>query len=318
MTTNVPVPEPRAQHYIPKFYLKGFADPTGTLWVYERFKVLRSSKPKKEANRSDYYTHFEHGERDETAEEVLKDIESVVAPIIRKLANPQYQLTEENAAKLYMFVASLFARVPSWRSYMNAAVADMAKRIQQKGAQEREKFHRWCADFEQKTGRQLPVTYEELRQYVIKGDYTIKQGSDAYNLGMMFKSAITVAKELATFACEILYAPEGHVFITSDAPVFTVRPDGRGQAEIGMGFGWRGVEVYLPLNKRACLRLRRDVAPGAIEISERGVQQINDAVMATAARHIYSSEGYRRISRLFDERGCKIQPGKHSFLTTPP
>jgi hypothetical protein len=125
-----------------------------------------------------------------------------------QLANPQYELTEENAAKLYMFVASLFARVPSWRSYTNAAVADMAKRIQQKGAQEREKFHRWCADFEQKTGRQLPVTYEELRQYVIKGDYTIEQASDAYSLGMMFKSAVTVAKELATFACEILHASE--------------------------------------------------------------------------------------------------------------
>jgi hypothetical protein len=298
--------------------LKGFTDSKQTLWVYERFKAPRGSKPKHEANRPDYYTHFEHGERDETAEDVLKDIESVVAPIVRKLANPEYELTEENAAKLYMFVASLFARVPSWRSYMNEAVADMARRIQQRGAQEREKFHRWCADFEQKTGRPLPVTYEELRQFVIKGDYTIEQASNAYNLGMMFKSAITVAKELATFACEILYAPQGHVFITSDAPVFTVRPDGSGQAEIGMGFGWRGVEVYLPLNKRACLRLRRDVAPCAIEISERGVQQINGAVMATAERYIYSSEGYRRIGRLFDERGCKIQPGKHSFLTKPP
>ncbi len=46
----------RAQHYVPKFYLKGFTDKAGALWVYERHKSLRESKPKHEANRPDYYT----------------------------------------------------------------------------------------------------------------------------------------------------------------------------------------------------------------------------------------------------------------------
>lgn len=116
----------------------------------------------------------------------------------------------------------------------------------------------------------------------------------------------------------VMYAPEGKVFLTSDSPVFTVQPDSAGQANIGMGFGWLGVEVYFPLNKRACLRLRRAVEPGAIGISEKTLQQVNNVVMATAARYLYSSEGYRRIARLFDERGCRIQPGKQSFMTTPP
>lgn len=199
MKTDAPIAEPKAQHYIPKFYLKGFTDKEGTLWVYEKFKPLRASKPKSEANRPDYYTHCEKGERDETAENVLKDIESVVAPIIRKLANPQYELTPEHAGRLYVFVASMFARVPSWREYVNDAAAEMAKRIQQQNAKEKEKFHEWCAEFERSTGRTLPVGYEELRQLVLKGDYTREQRSDAFNLGAMFKSAFTVANELKNY-----------------------------------------------------------------------------------------------------------------------
>jgi Protein of unknown function (DUF4238) len=68
---NVPE-EAKAQHYIPKFYLKGFTDEQGKLWVCEKFKPIRDSKPKLEAHRPDYYTHAEQGERDETAEEYIE------------------------------------------------------------------------------------------------------------------------------------------------------------------------------------------------------------------------------------------------------
>jgi hypothetical protein len=61
----------KAQHYIPKFYLKGFTDKQGALWVCERFKPMRKSKPKEEAHRPDYYTHADLGERDEKAESIL-------------------------------------------------------------------------------------------------------------------------------------------------------------------------------------------------------------------------------------------------------
>jgi Protein of unknown function (DUF4238) len=53
---TAPSSEAKAQHYIPKFYLKGFTGKQGSLWVCERFKGIRESKPKKEAHRPDYYT----------------------------------------------------------------------------------------------------------------------------------------------------------------------------------------------------------------------------------------------------------------------
>jgi hypothetical protein len=106
--------------------------------------------------------------------------------------------------------------------------------------------------------------------------------------------------------------------MTSDSPVFTLQPDGKGQANVGMGFGWPGVEVYFPLNKRTCLRMKRGLQPKGTFIVEGHLDQINRLIMATATKHLYSCERYKRIERLFNERGCKVRPGKESFLSTPP
>jgi hypothetical protein len=148
---------PKAQHYIPKFYLKGFTDKQHVLWVYEQFKPLRDSTPKKEAHRPDYYTHAEDGQRDESAENALQGAERQVAPIIRKLANPLYVLTQENAYHLTIFVALMFSRVPSWRDYLNTLAGKVIKEKLVKLASDKEQFHEFCSGLESKRGRPYGV-----------------------------------------------------------------------------------------------------------------------------------------------------------------
>ena len=140
---SLPEPQPaqgKAQHYVPKFYLKGFTNKHGALYVFEKFKPLRKSILKHEAHRPDYYTHTEQGQRDESAEDALKVIESRVAPIICKLANPQYVLKPEDAALLIFFVALTFARVPSWREYLDTLAGKAIKERQIQIAKTRRNF----------------------------------------------------------------------------------------------------------------------------------------------------------------------------------
>ena len=306
-----------AQHYVPKFYLKGFTDPQGCLWVCEKHKPIRASKPKLEANRPDYYTHTEKGERDTSAENDLQQVESRAAPIIRRLANPQFEIKPAELGDLYLFVAFMFVRVPSWREHLDTLFTETVKREQIRTASDKESFHKRCLEIEEMSGKPLG-DYERLRQYILKGEYRIIQESRAFNLASMFDSGITVARLLQSFSYEILYAPKESSFLTSDSPVFTVMPDGKGTASIGMGFGWRDVQVHFPLNKRACLRLRRGVHPSAVWLHPRSMSTINKVIMATATRYAYSSQGLRRIGRLFDLYGCKVRPGETSFVTRPP
>jgi len=123
---------------------------------------------------------------------------------------------------------------------------------------------------------------------------------------------------LEGFSYEVLYAPRDGFFLTSDSPVFTLREDGDKQASAGMGFGWPGVVVYFPLNKRACLRMRASGRePRNVELREDALAQINRVTMANASRFLYSPEGYRKIARQFDQWGCKIKPGHNAFMATP-
>lgn len=309
--------EQKAQHYIPKLYLKGFTDRQKRLWVCEKFKPIRSSRPRDEAHRPDYYTHEERGERDETAENVLKQVESQAAPIICKLANPQFALTPERAGHVILFVAFMFVRVPTWREHLDNIAAGLAMSRLMRIANDREKFHQICAEMEKEKGTSLGVDFEELRRNALDGRFDIKQGSKAFNLGSMFMSGGDVAKQLATMGYQALYAPPGKFFVTSDSPVYTIQPDGRGQATVGMGFGHDNVEVYFPLNKKTCLKLKRGIAPKGRMIEEGHVDGINRMTMLTAVQYLYSSESYRRIARLFDERGCKVQVGKNAFMPHP-
>lgn len=281
---DLPPADAKAQHYIPRFYLKGFTDKQGTLWVCEKFKPIRASKPKEEAHRPDYYTHSERGHRDETAEDALETIESKAAPIVRKLANPQYVLMPENAAHVIMFVAFMFARVPSWRENLDDLAARLAMKRLQEAASDRERFHQTCIELENAKGKSLDVDFEQLRQNILDKKFDIKQGSVAFNLGSMFLSGFDIAKQLATMGYQALCAPEGKFFVTSDAPVYTLQPDGQGQATIGMGFGHPNIEVYFPLHKRACFRLKTGIKPMARIVEPERVDQINSITMATATK----------------------------------
>lgn len=312
-----PSSEQKAQHYIPKLYLKGFTDHQKRLWVCEKFKPIRSSRPKDEAHRPDYYTHQERGQRDETAENVLKQVESRAAPIICKLANPQYALTPENAGHVILFVAFMFVRVPTWREHLDNIAAGLAMSRLMRVANDREKFHKICVEMEREKGESLGVDSEELRQNVLNNRFDIKQGSRAFNLDSMFMSGGDVAKQLATMGYQALYARQGKFFVTSDSPVYTIQPDGRGQSTVGMGFGHDHVEVYFPLNKKTCLKLKRGMVSKGRVIEDGHVDNINRMTMVTAAHYLYSSEGYRRIARLFDERGCKVRVGENAFMSTP-
>jgi hypothetical protein len=179
--------EPKAQHYIPRFYLKGFTDRDGALWVYERFKPLRESKPKYEAQKPDYYTDVDDGQRDETAEGTLQEIESRAAPIVRKLANFDFMPTPAQMGHVYLFAAFLFARVPSWREHLDKLFGKIVKERQLDHARDKELFHKRCADMERETGEPLNIDYETLRQEILKGEFEISQ-TTASNLGSMVGS----------------------------------------------------------------------------------------------------------------------------------
>src|SRR5215467_7966171 len=86
-------------HYVPQFYLKGFLDPDSVqtadpwLWVANlSIGEVKRRAPKNVAARAGYNA-ISGSTESEPAEEVLSQLESVAAPIIRKLIGGENQLT---------------------------------------------------------------------------------------------------------------------------------------------------------------------------------------------------------------------------------
>lgn len=149
---------------------------------------------------------------------------------------------------------------------------------------------------------------------LLSGKYEVQPRS-AVNLRSMVLSAVDLIEELKRFDYQVLYAPAENFFLTSDCPVFSIQPDGKGKATVGSGFCRPNVELYFPLNKRTCWRMRNAIALSRkIVAKESLVAQINKMVMVTATQYVYSSQSHRRIARLFDERGCQVRAGKNAFL----
>jgi Protein of unknown function (DUF4238) len=307
----------QAQHYIPKFYLKGFADKSGALWVYERHKPLRESKPKYEANRPDYYAVKDDPQHADVIERELARLESVAAPIIRKMTTGQFVPTPVNIADLLLFVAFMFARVPVWRENLDKVAAQTAKKLHKGFASDKEAFHKICMKIATEKGM-AEFDWESMRQDILSDSYELVQTSESFNLSAMFTSANSLARLLSHFQYQLWLAPEGRTFYTSDAPVFTLGPDASGVQSLGMGFDWPEVAAFFPVNKRACLYLKRGIWCGAMPASPERVDRVNRLVMMTASTFLYSSERFRRTSRLFNEYGCVMRAGENAYMTTEP
>lgn len=214
-------------HYVPRFYLNGFRDKNGVLWVYEKGAVgPQASTPKKEGSREDYYIFTELGERDDSTEHMLGTIENMVAPIFHGLRRREYKMSPQDVGYLFAFIGVMFVRVPAYREYRDK-MAGMAITLH---AQEMMKkpgvFEKFLRYYEAKTGKPV-ANPEEVQQAVIRGDFTYEQRSAVMNLAFVFRDAQEIGKVLiAEYRHDLYYAPLGSFYVTSDNPIVTVGDEG--------------------------------------------------------------------------------------------
>ena len=109
------------QHFLSRFYLSGFCDPdvpaghTPFVWTQTlQQSVWRRKSPKKLATTPDLYTFSKaDGTKDQSLEELLGKIETVVAPVIKRISSGASSILETERQNLALFVALAQLRVPA-------------------------------------------------------------------------------------------------------------------------------------------------------------------------------------------------------------
>ena len=302
-------------HYVPKFYLNGFSDRKGQLWVYEKSVVApRASTPKREGNRADYYVFTELGEKDDSAELMLGTIENMVAPIFRSLRRREHVLSPSEVGHLFAFIGVMFVRVPAYREYWDEMTGMEITIHAQEMIKKSGVFEKFLRYYEAKTGRPL-ADPEGVRQAVLRGEFVVEQRSKVMNLAFIFRDAQKIGKELVhEYGYDLYYAPSGSFYVTSDNPVVTIGHEGGDKATVGLGFSWPHTQVVFPLNKRVCAILSRHGRERKVDATPQKLAEINRLLMFASQKYLYAAENSEDIGKEFEQNGCGLRYGENALV----
>jgi hypothetical protein len=250
---------PIIHHYVPRFLLRRFADPkTGQVWVYEKGtgRVWQCNPENVAAERRYYAFTGEDGKPNSTVEDAFSKLEGHAASIIERLERDKTLPTTTERPILAEFIAFSMLRGPSFRKRFERFQGEIAKRLSLMLAHHKEAFERTVKEVEQKTGQKFDVPTEEVRQAVLEGAFKY-EGTLFSSLDMMLDLSPELAGVIHQMRWQLLYAPDGVSFITSDRHVVLANPKLRPHPIYGNpGLGQKDVLVFFPLRQKCSLFCR--------------------------------------------------------------
>jgi hypothetical protein len=300
---------PKRHHYLPEFYLRGFA-PEGALYVYDRAdKAYRKQTPKNTAVESHFYTiENEDGERSAAVEELLAQIDGAAANAIAKVIAREV-LSDDDRANLAVFVVLLRSRTPDYEKGYREMTDKVTREMTRLAYPDEAAVAEDIRKFEQETGKKLDVppaiAFEMLHSqdlmYVPHRNETI---------GAMLRLSTEVAPVFAEMTWTVLHAPPKRSYLTSDAPFVTYPPRGWDpQGLMGVGLLTPGVENVVPLTSKVALAITHgDKGVRHLPASDFSVQITNHGVARRSDRYIISPS--EKLLRSVVRRAAAAEQGK--------
>ncbi len=306
--------EPRLHHYIPRFYLSGFADPDvlrrekkEIIWVYEREKQIRRSSPENEARQRDFYTFVKDGSRNVEVETWLGNLEDQVAPIIASLAKDRRSITETEKEWLALFIGTMQMRTPSGRYLSEMRIEPFVTRTMKEAAADAAKFRSFIEENFDLPDEDLGFDLEEVRQDILAGRGEELAARQDLKLLSIIEVGRKVAQVLFDMNWQAIYSENQELFLTSDDPVIGHMTNKETKREhFRMGVATPGVNVWFPLCHNVCLRIEKDCESGYGRWTDAGIRLVNKMEIMCADRWVFAPEQSDKIKDLFDKKGGKL------------
>lgn len=305
--------EPRQQHYVPRFYLSGFADPLvlgreqkEVIWVYERGKNPRRSSSKNEAKQRDFYSRGQDGSRNMDVETWFGKLEEQVAPIIAGLTRNRRHVTETEKEWLALFIGTMHMRTPAQRRLSETRVEPFVTKLMKEAAGDSDRFRKFVEENPPLWGDQ-DYNLEEVRQAIVAGRGDQLMARMDYRLMSMIEVGKLEAKILLQMNWQTIYSEDQDLFLSSDDPVVSWVADKRtNKLYLRMGLGVPGVNVWFPLCRTVCLRMNKDCESGYGRWINAGIRSVNKMTIMCADRWVYAPKRSKEIKSLFDKKGGRL------------
>lgn len=216
---------PKRQHWVPRFYLKQFAVPSGKnpdqVWIFGR---KHGSEPALTnianiaTSKHLYSPRLQDGSRDPRFEQRLSKVESLLATIWSELANGFLDLADQDIRRsLALYLAFQFLRHPDRRALHDSIHSQFAELIRnnQQGPQET-----WRPVTVQRSGRSTTYSAAEVASYV-NADCNDFQAAWISNICLDVRDC---AIRLMEKRWSVVFI-DSPLFITSDHPFYVLNPE---------------------------------------------------------------------------------------------
>ena len=251
--------EKRRHHYIPQFYLRGFADPTtvggkALLWVRDvRTGMTDRRTPKNLAVEVGYYAiETDQGSDYKTLEDELARMEDRAAHALHKMLDRPVGEQGPMLPELSSFIAWLACRTP-W--FKRIAMEGWPKHLEDMAfgravVEEVPEFSVLMVNT--MTGEKRKFLIPEALGAIRTGRWIAQMDQNQVMDMMRLQRWYFQHQHFPKLFWTILTAPAGDFFVVSDRPVVWYVPD-RGFADSPAALKYPEVELTVPLNARTAL-----------------------------------------------------------------
>ena len=286
--------EPRRHHYLPQFYLAGFTktgDKDGRLFVLDRRQRKQwPAKPKDAGLQRDYYAiETDDVSRRNDLERALGNIESVMAPVVDRIAFTKQLPTDPAEFNVFLnFVALMAIRVPHVRNTLDDFTDRLMKSVMWYWFNDPRAKAGLAANFRERGEELTDEVYQGMKELYDSGTLTVTMDQNT-TLGMTFDMAKTLLPLLAERKWALhIAADDAPDFVTSDLPVILSWTDGAAGPD-PPAFGTMNTMLTFPLTRRVMAVSNFEGLAGIDALPTKFVAALN-AMTLTYGQQIYSSE----------------------------
>lgn len=301
----------KRHHYLPIFYLNGFTNTNGCLYVYDKeSKPVFESSPEGIAYENHYFSFMTpQGDKDsETVENYMSELEGEFAKPLKKILNSE-SLSDDERITFAHFVASMMVRVPNFRDNIRKSTGEMIKHVSVFMASHKENFARMMGKYEKDTGDKIGMDVEEFRKWMKNPDNYKVDVSPQYATGMALWQLEDMANLFSQMKWAFIRATDDYKFMTGDNPLKYIDPTYKPHSFYGVGLANKNIEVSLPLSKEVCAFGSWKYREGYIEGTNKHVRHLNRMTVIATRRHIFANKNSDDIDKF-----VKKYKGSHPIM----
>lgn len=288
------------------------------VWAVDlKHQTVSLRSPKGIAKRTDYYAV--HNLKDLPPQcfetDFLRRAEDEAAPLLVKLRDGSFRISDRERSRLAVFVALLFARTPGSRDSMEGLAAKMIEAMVRRDVRGPD-FARTMR--EANKGREVSDSrIEELRRSLLRPGAFRCRIIPEFTLESILNVTDTVARMIFELRWSFAIPPLGKHFLASDNPVFWYDPTA--PSPFCNGLASRNMVLTFPIGPElALVGSWHDGSDSYNRVGDIIVDDINGLVISSAERWVIAArkEEARTALRLWQQmKSCGVRLGPRRIET---